>query len=299
MTRQIAPYIHNKVIVLDQKKTAYQASRAMCERNVGTVVVTDGHGHVAGILTDRDLACSLTSLDLVPETEIAEIMTASPATVSEHGTVDDVVDLMKRFHVRRIPVVHTMQGGQERCVGLISLDDLIVAGAIELDTLAEIVKGQILARKTMPRWRRSDVAADEKASAFVRELARIARIDEARALSLTELVSGLVVRRIHFANAAALIDRLPARLQSELMDLPAGPDSSLTGPSFLKEIVRSFDVDANGAQRLLHAFWRTVESALPDLDCADILDDLPDDLRHLFVDLPAGRTSERSAHPPS
>ncbi|HEY4485399.1 MAG TPA: CBS domain-containing protein [Nitrospiria bacterium] len=38
-------------------------------------------------------------------TSVRELMTPNPITVSPHETVDRAVDLMSRYHIRRLPVV--------------------------------------------------------------------------------------------------------------------------------------------------------------------------------------------------
>lgn len=147
MSNSVEPFIHRKVIVFHQDATAYQAARAMCERAIGTVIVSDGRGFVRGLVTDRDLSCSLISYNQSPETALRELMTSPAITVDERAILGEVVSLMKEHGVRRILVVQHTRQGFERCVGIISLDDLIVAKMISREDPSEIVKLQIFGRK--------------------------------------------------------------------------------------------------------------------------------------------------------
>lgn len=289
MPDSIEPFVHRKVAVLHQDATAYEAARAMCERAIGTVVVSDGRGFVRGLLTDRDLSCSLISYNQSPETALRELMRSPAITVGENATLGDVIALMKEHGVRRIPVVQYTRQGYERCVGMISLDDLIVAKMISREDLAEIVKLQIFGqKKSWPRWKAADLSAAESSEAFLTQLRSRTGLSDHVALSLMEIVAGLVIRRLHFADAAGLIARLPERLQSELLDLPAGPDASITAEVVLQELTSRFDIDQTRGRFLLRAMWTSLEEATTPAFCAEIADDLPDDLRRLFIELPAG-----------
>lgn len=108
------------------------------------------------------------------------------------------------------------------------------------------------------------------------------------------IVAGLVIRRLHFADAAGLIARLPERPQSELLDLPAGPDVSITAELVLRELTSCFDIDEARGRFLMRAMWGSLEKATTAAFCAEVADDLPDDLRRLFIELPAGSGQRRA-----
>jgi CBS domain-containing protein/uncharacterized protein (DUF2267 family) len=285
----IGPFIHRKIIVLHENATAYEAVRAMCDNNVGSVVVSDGESHIVGIVTDRDITCSLAAGGSLEDFELQHLMARKLCTVSENADLSEVVKIMKERGVRRVPVVHNAHGGKQRCVGIVSLDDLIVARMISSEELSEIVRSQVFRhRKTIAEWTSEQLDAAPGAAEFFRSFAKSSGLSEARALSFIELVSSLIVRRLHFSSAADFIDQLPLRLRSQLLDLPAGPDRSITGDAIIKEITTRFDVDGDEAKRLLVTMWNSLTSEDSVPAAADLAETLPDDIRLLFVNLPEG-----------
>lgn len=290
MSEPITPFIHRKVVVLREGATAYEAARAMCHQNVGSVVVSDGDGHMTGIVTDRDLTCAMISLNLSPDSELAEVMTRAPSTVFENATIEDVIAVMKENGIRRVPVIHRARNStSERCIGMVSLDDLIVSQKISQADLSEIVRSQVFRRRKVdPRWNDRDLASLPNREQFFHQFGLLAGLDSSQALSFIEAVSGLLVRRLHFTSAAHLISFLPTQLRSELLDLPAGPDRSITGENILKELATRFDIDQNEARRRLRALWQSFSRVAPEGAEAELAEEIPDDIRLLVVPLPEG-----------
>jgi CBS domain-containing protein len=305
----ISPFIHRKVVVLNETATVYQAVRAMCSNNIGSVVVFDNEGMLSGIVTDRDLACALASVEEsgtnvreeLQDSEIGDVMTRNPAWVGENATLTEVIALMKERGIRRVPVIHegktSKQPGEQRCIGMVSLDDLIVAKKISANDLAAIVRAQVFRRrKSQSLLEEGDVARDPRAENFIRAFARqfvhqtagdVNKAEE-RARAFVDLVAGLVVRRLHFTSAANLIDHLPQSFRSPLLDLPAGPDRSITADRILDEIVKRFDVDRKEAKSLIGSLWDSLVSEQSVPSAADVAEELPDDIHGLLVELPEG-----------
>jgi len=60
--------------------------------------------------------------------KVEEIMTSDPWTIAEDQTLDAVVEMMERRHIKRIPVT---RGGH--MVGMISCHELLVAYCVWID----------------------------------------------------------------------------------------------------------------------------------------------------------------------
>ena len=113
-------------------ETARTAAQRMQARNVGTLVVVDDGGRVAGILTDRDLAVRVVARGVDPNlARVADVMTSDVQTVHSHASIEEAVGLMRERGVRRLPVVDT----DATLAGLLSLDDVLTHVA---DQLAEV-----------------------------------------------------------------------------------------------------------------------------------------------------------------
>jgi CBS domain-containing protein len=264
----------------------------MCDNNVGSVVVSDGESHIVGIVTDRDLTCALAAGGALEDFELQHVMTRKLCIVSETADVSEVIKLMKERGIRRIPVVHDSHSGKQRCIGMVSLDDLLAASMISLDDVAAIIRAQVFRRrKNLAHWTSEELDHAVGAAEFYRSFAKSSGLSEAKALAFIELVTSLVVRRLHFTSAADFIDQLPTRLRSQLFDLPAGPDRSITSESILSEIVSRFDVDRDEAKTLLGKMWDALTRDESVSTAADLAENLPDDLRILFVTLPGGASA--------
>ena len=85
-----------------------RAAAIMRELDIGAVPVVDGKGsmHLAGIITDRDVAIRCVAIHHDGACKVGDHMTPIPlATVSVDDDAETVVTLMQRAQIRRIPVV--------------------------------------------------------------------------------------------------------------------------------------------------------------------------------------------------
>jgi CBS domain-containing protein len=121
--------------------SAQSVARTMCERNIGSIpVVSDQQSkHLLGMITDRDLCCSVVAGGLDPKTTpIQKFITANPITCRDGENIDKCEQLMQKHQVRRVPVVD----GQNHVIGIVSQADLALKGKPERlpKTMAEISK---------------------------------------------------------------------------------------------------------------------------------------------------------------
>ncbi len=151
-----------------------QAVRLMIENRVSGLPVLDEAGHSAGILTEGDLLRRAeTGTEGKPPgwfgifftpgrlagtyvqthgRRVADIMTPEVICVEEATPLEDVVELMRRNRIRRLPV--TRNGA---VVGIVSRADLLRALARELDTPASTasdatIRDAILAELARQPW---------------------------------------------------------------------------------------------------------------------------------------------------
>jgi CBS domain-containing protein len=119
-----------------------EAARLMRERHVGCLVVVEVNDPgqvVVGILTDRDIVVSVVARDLDARTmPVSEVMTTDVVTAREEDSVLDLLQLMRRRGVRRVPVT----GPQGVLIGLVALDDLLEVIAEEMQAIAGAVGGR-------------------------------------------------------------------------------------------------------------------------------------------------------------
>jgi CBS domain-containing protein len=138
MTRKVMTVVADASIV--------DAANMMLENHVSGLPVVDHTGKLVGIVSQGDfirraeigtqrkrgrwlkilLGPGTVASDFVHERgrKVAEIMTLEPCTVTEDATLEDVVQLMERNNVKRVPV---MSGDQ--LVGIVTRSNLLQAVA--------------------------------------------------------------------------------------------------------------------------------------------------------------------------
>jgi CBS domain-containing protein len=99
-----------------------EAAGLMRLHDIGVVPVLD-QGRVVGMLTDRDIVLQVVADAGDPRTTVVrDVMSTGSITISENEEVEEAVALMRKYQVRRLPVLDA--GSQ--LVGIISLGDIAV-----------------------------------------------------------------------------------------------------------------------------------------------------------------------------
>jgi CBS domain-containing protein len=99
--------------------TLRDALKLMAAKNIGAVIVLDGHD-VVGIISERDYARKvITSESLSLDEPVRTVMTSSVYYVTPEHTVEECMNLMTTKHFRHLPVIV----GQD-VIGLVSIGDV-------------------------------------------------------------------------------------------------------------------------------------------------------------------------------
>ena len=111
------------VISVTPATTVAQIAQIISSRRIGAVVVLDGDGRLAGIVSERDVVKALAAKGAGVHTMIADdIMTRDVVTADGNTTIEEAMEIMDRGYFRHIPVV---EGG--RLIGIISIRDAVKA----------------------------------------------------------------------------------------------------------------------------------------------------------------------------
>jgi len=132
---RVTELMHSPAVMCRTSSTLGDVALLMRDRNVGSVVVVDKIGCMAGIVTDRDLAVRGLGGGRTGESAVEKVMTRDVATVSLHADVSDAAQIMARRLVRRLPVVDELQ----HIYGMVTLDDLLRHLGSDADRLADTV----------------------------------------------------------------------------------------------------------------------------------------------------------------
>lgn len=129
-----------EVVCASPDMTVLDAARMMRERHVGDVVVVE-HGKKGavpiGIVTDRDIVVAIVAPGLeISQLSVRDIMSDELVTASEDQDVFEAVERMRRYGVRRLPILDR----QGVLLGIIAVDDLLELMAMQLSDLARVVR---------------------------------------------------------------------------------------------------------------------------------------------------------------
>lgn len=117
------------------------AAKRMDAVGVGCLVIVDGEGRPAGIVTDRDVALRVLRKRLDADaTPVREIMNKPVVTVTADAPVAVALRLMRTHALRRLPVVESRGG---RLIGIVTCDDMLDLISTELAAAADAVRGQM------------------------------------------------------------------------------------------------------------------------------------------------------------
>ena len=105
----------------DANQMVLEVVRAMVARNIGAVpVLVDDL--LVGVFSERDLMKRVVAEGIDPRTtQVAEVMTRDPLTVSPHEDLETCRTLMKRNGFRHLPVCEG-----SKLTGMISMRDILL-----------------------------------------------------------------------------------------------------------------------------------------------------------------------------
>ncbi|KAJ3103315.1 hypothetical protein HDU96_009297, partial [Phlyctochytrium bullatum] len=93
-------------VALLETARAVDAAAQMAAKRVDAVLVVDAAGHLAGIVTDKDMAFRVVAEGLDPRaTPVGDVMTHNPVSVGTTGPAADALNKMVAGHFRHLPVI--------------------------------------------------------------------------------------------------------------------------------------------------------------------------------------------------
>ena len=117
---RISEVMTQGVVTADAGDTLQHVGELMRDRNVGSVVITDG-GRPHGVITDRDLALVVVADGVDAGTRVGDHASHPLVTGEVEMHLEEAVALMIQHRIRRLPVVD----GDGLC-GIVTIDDLAV-----------------------------------------------------------------------------------------------------------------------------------------------------------------------------
>ena len=128
-----------EVVTLKPDVSVKDAVAALAKHRIGALVVTDGHGVIKGIISERDIVRTLAEDG--PESlnhSVADLMTANVKVCSENHTINEVMEIMTRGRFRHLPVER-----DGKLIGVISIGDVVKRRIEQAQKEAEEIRSYI------------------------------------------------------------------------------------------------------------------------------------------------------------
>jgi len=110
-----------QVISIPEGTAVIEALKIMAEKNIGSVVVTDGSGDYQGLVTERDYSRKvILKGKSSTDTSVEEIMSTDLPHITARDTVEHCMELMTLNNIRYLPV---FSGNNFQ--GIISMSDVV------------------------------------------------------------------------------------------------------------------------------------------------------------------------------
>jgi CBS domain-containing protein len=98
-----------------------EIAELMLEEDVGVVPVVEADGRLSGIVTDRDIVIrGLVKGRSVEACTARDVATTNLEVASTHDSLSEVIELMGRERVRRVPVLDD----DDKLVGILAMADI-------------------------------------------------------------------------------------------------------------------------------------------------------------------------------
>ena len=130
---KVGEVMRKNVVTASLESTVSEAASLMKKYNVGSVIVLD-NGKAVGILTERDIVRNVVAEGKNPAAvKIKEVMSRPLRVITLEVTLEDSAKLMKKFGVRRLPVINE----RGELVGIITENDIMKLFPSVVDLIEE------------------------------------------------------------------------------------------------------------------------------------------------------------------
>ncbi|MDD4101400.1 MAG: CBS domain-containing protein [Kiritimatiellae bacterium] len=120
------------IVTVSPNASVFEAIQLMDDKNIGSLLVLNAAGKIAGIFAERDCFRKVVLAEKSPkEVPVKAVMTKKVIYVSPETTVDECMAQMTNSRIRHIPVLDN----EGKILGIISIGDLVKFVACEQDAM--------------------------------------------------------------------------------------------------------------------------------------------------------------------
>lgn len=130
-----------EVFTLSPTESIEQATKALAERKVGALIVSDNGSTILGILSERDIVRAVARMSGKALGEpVSALMTKNVTTCTEGATIPEVMSLMTEGRFRHLPVER-----DGKLIGIISIGDVVKRRIADVEQEADEIRAYIAA----------------------------------------------------------------------------------------------------------------------------------------------------------
>lgn len=138
LIRDLLKHKSGNVVAVSPDSDLRQSAAVMVDQAVSALIVETEDGHLAGILTERDIARYFSAGETGRTAMVSDAMTRDVITCSIEHPVSEIAEIMSDSNIRHIPVL-----ADGRVTSIVSIRDIVrfhlSALEIENRTLRELV----------------------------------------------------------------------------------------------------------------------------------------------------------------
>ena len=110
------------IVSISSEATLSEASCLLARKRIGALIVRDGGGEFAGIISERDVVRAVADESVgALARPVHAYMTRAVTTCTQGDSVDELMEVMTRGRFRHVPVVDE----REQLIGIVSIGDVV------------------------------------------------------------------------------------------------------------------------------------------------------------------------------
>jgi CBS domain-containing protein len=133
----IKDVMNREIVTIKPETSLREASRVMCERHIGSLIVVEDDD-IRGIITQTDILRAVAEEKDLDATLVEEVMNKKVFTIDYEKTIEDAVNLMMEKRIKRLPV--TKEG---KLAGIITASDIITVEPKLITGIANLLSMKI------------------------------------------------------------------------------------------------------------------------------------------------------------
>jgi CBS domain-containing protein len=119
-TKKASEIMTRPVVAVKENASARDVVLQLITGLFSGMPVTNDEGEVVGIITEMDILAAVDDGRELTRTTVKEIMTRDVARANPETTVEELIKILREFHLIRVPIVK-----DNRLVGIVSRSDIL------------------------------------------------------------------------------------------------------------------------------------------------------------------------------